>query len=593
MNIPRPQRWDRPFASDMGEAAVDRLLAIPPFNQMDPERFPDSIPLRGILRNDSRIRRYYDGDIIIREGDYENSAYLILSGQVHAVIDAANPLPAAYLGRREPQPKSVFSAFAQWWENPETVEKRDLSLYQGLDVNKRGEGLETRIFLQDVPAILERHTTARLFAGQLEQGDVFGELAAMGRIPRTATIFAEGEVELLEIDWQGLRDIRRYDEAFREHIDTLYRKRGAEEALRSTWLFTHLAHASAPENCPCEKCVAMNKIVESTLLETYGSFEWHRSYKQMVEATAADRLEYEPIIAEEGDYINGLILIRTGFARLSKRFGHGHRTVSYIGRGHIYGFDEIANNWRSGNQAPLQHTLRAVGYVDVIVIPTAIIEEYVLGPDRNQPRLPRQFLPPPIKSTASDTQVSKRAQSGKAIGEDMLEFLVEQRFINGTQTMVIDLDRCTRCDDCVRACASTHENNPRFIRHGPKIGHHMVANACMHCVDPVCMIGCPTGAIHRDQLEGQVVINDATCIGCGMCANSCPYDNIRMVDIRDAHGNFILDEMTGTSIAKATKCDLCVDQPSGPACQSACPHDALIRIDLHNDSGLFADWLGR
>jgi hypothetical protein len=153
----------------MGEAAVDRLLAIPPFNQMDPERFPDSIPLRGILRNDSRIRRYYDGDIIIREGDYENSAYLILSGQVHAVIDAANPLPAAYLGRREPQPKSVFSALAQWWENPETVEKRDLSLYQGLDVNKRGEGLETRIFLQDVPAILERHTTARLLRDSLSR----------------------------------------------------------------------------------------------------------------------------------------------------------------------------------------------------------------------------------------------------------------------------------------------------------------------------------------------------------------------------------------------------------------------------------------
>ena len=60
----------------------------------------------------------------------------------------------------------------------------------------------------------------------------------------------------------------------------------------------------------------------------------------------------------------------------------------------------------------------------------------------------------------------------------------------------------------------------------------MVANACMHCVDPVCMIGCPTGAIHRESIEGQVVINDRTCVGCATCANSCPYDNIQMVEIR-------------------------------------------------------------
>ena len=118
----------------------------------------------------------------------------------------------------------------------------------------------------------------------------------------------------------------------------------------------------------------------------------------------------------------------------------------------------------------------------------------------------------------------------------------------------------------------------------------MVANACMHCSDPVCMIGCPTGAIHRTSMEGQVVINDATCIGCATCANSCPYDNIRMVDIRDANGNFILDEETNRPIVKASKCDLCVDQMEGPACQRACPHDALRRVDMR-DLRPIVDWL--
>lgn len=162
----------------------------------------------------------------------------------------------------------------------------------------------------------------------------------------------------------------------------------------------------------------------------------------------------------------------------------------------------------------------------------------------------------------------------------LLEFLVENRFINGTQTMMIDLDRCTRCDDCVRACAATHDNNPRFIRHGQKYDHWMIANACMHCLDPVCMIGCPTGAIGRDLESGNVTINDKTCIGCSTCANSCPYDNIRMVEIRDRAGRPLVDEQKALPIIKATKCDLCADQSGGPACQRACPHDALVRIDL-------------
>jgi Fe-S-cluster-containing hydrogenase component 2 len=174
----------------------------------------------------------------------------------------------------------------------------------------------------------------------------------------------------------------------------------------------------------------------------------------------------------------------------------------------------------------------------------------------------------------------------------MLDFLADHRFFNGTETMLINLDRCTRCDDCVRACASSHDNNPRFIRQGPKHDHIMVANACMHCVDPVCMIGCPTGAIARDAESGTVRINDSTCIGCSTCANSCPYSAIRMVEIREPGGAFYVDEATQLPILKATKCDLCAGQLTGPACQAACPHDALIRVDMKNFASL-GNWVAR
>jgi Fe-S-cluster-containing hydrogenase component 2 len=120
----------------------------------------------------------------------------------------------------------------------------------------------------------------------------------------------------------------------------------------------------------------------------------------------------------------------------------------------------------------------------------------------------------------------------------------------------------------------------------------MVAHACMHCVDAVCLIGCPTGAIHRELETGEVQIDDSTCIGCGTCARSCPYDNIVMVEIADQAGRRLVDSDTGTAIRRATKCDLCTDQWGGPACQRACPNDALVRLDMSDREGLAA-WLRR
>ena len=220
-----------------------------------------------------------------------------------------------------------------------------------------------------------------------------------------------------------------------------------------------------------------------------------------------------------------------------------------------------------------RHSLRAIGYVDVLFIPTATVEKYIFP--QWDPEVLDQLV---AKELAA--QPSPEDGGEDSLPDDILEFLVENRTINGTATMLIDMERCTRCDDCVRACASTHENNPRFIRNGPLVGGVMVANACMHCVDPVCMIGCPTGAIHRETLQGQVVINDDTCIGCSTCANSCPYHNIHMVPVRNEDGEPILDESTKAPIQKATKCDLCVEQLGGPACARACPHDAMIRADM-------------
>lgn len=570
----RPQRWDNPFDSNMTDALVDRILGIPPFSRMDPSRFSLAAPLRDIIRNDTRMVQYQPGDIVVREGDYGNSAFFIVNGALRVVLDH---MPPAALGRREKKRKGVFEVLSQAFNARKGIEARDLEAYAGSSQGKgwRGAGASTHVFLQDIPGILNEHKTVRL-----EAGEFFGEIAALGRIPRTATVFADGQAELLEIRWQGLRDLRSRVDELKHHIDQLYRERSLKIHLRETPLFHHLSEE------------VLTEIADQTIFETYGNFDWHTSYKSLAEASAAHRLDHEPIIVEEGQYPNGLLLIRSGFGRVSERFGHGHRTRAYLGRGHLFGLDELVHNWREDTQIPFRNTLRALGYVDVLVVPASVIERHVLGPNRDRPLVPTDLLPQPVSPTPVPLTLEQESKSQTA--DLVVELLVENRFINGTATMVINLDRCTRCDDCVRACASTHDNNPRFIRQGRQFGRYMIANACMHCADPVCMIGCPTGAIHRNALEGQVVINDATCIGCATCANSCPYNNIQMVEIRNKEGAFVLDQQTHTPIMKATKCDLCADQViGGPACQRACPHDALRRMDLHNSPESLVDWIVR
>jgi Fe-S-cluster-containing dehydrogenase component/CRP-like cAMP-binding protein len=571
--VERPQRWDAAFDPEMTDAAVDRLLSISPFREMDPERFSKRTPLREILKNDSRIRRFRNGEIIVRQGDYGTSAFLILSGTTRVVLEP--DLPMSLLGRQSPVKKGIFRTLAQVWSSrrpPESFKPAQLRHDAALG-SRQNENAEVRVFLQDLPRVLDQHRTDRLAAG-----DFFGEIAALSRMSRTSTIFADSDdAELLEIRWQGLRDLMRYDDALKTHINLIYRERALSSYLRATPLFLHL------------NAKQLDQLAAQIEFATFGDYDWSGEYKRLAQAGTV-RPEREPVIVQEGDYPNGVILLRAGFARVSEKFGAGERTLNYVGAGQSFGFREIAHNWRKPDQpVNYQHSLRAIGYTHLLVVPTRAMEQIVL-PTIPQGELPDLFSPE-TDNPLSLPDEKMSSQPVQNIGGEILEFLTENRFFNGTATMVIDLCRCTRCDDCVRACASTHDNNPRFLRHGPSSGRLMIANACMHCADPVCMIGCPTGAIHRESFAGQVVINPVTCIGCKACANNCPYDAIRMVDVRDENGEFMLAEDL-KPISKATKCDLCVENHGGPACQRACPHGALERMDL-NDLGALADWMKR
>jgi len=167
---------------------------------------------------------------------------------------------------------------------------------------------------------------------------------------------------------------------------------------------------------------------------------------------------------------------------------------------------------------------------------------------------------------------------------------MSQSLYQGQSLLVLDLTKCTRCDECTRACVAQHGEEShgvpltRLLREGLRFGDNLIATSCRSCKDAYCMIGCPVDAIHRGRHQ-QIVIEDH-CIGCGLCANNCPFGNIWMapnlnnkIEMTDPEDP---EKSEWIARPKAATCDLCdAEGKEGkpkPRCVHACPHDAAHRM---------------
>src|SRR5947207_216717 len=190
-----------------------------------------------------------------------------------------------------------------------------------------------------------------------------------------------------------------------------------------------------------------------------------------------------------------------------------------------------------------------------------------------------------LEPVAEARMVATKSQTAPA-GLDLDDFL-NQGLFEAQNLLLIDLDNCTRCDACVRACAQAHDGVSRLLRDGLRYEHFLVATTCRTCRDPLCMTQCPVGSIRRkDNLE--IIIED-WCIGCSKCAELCPFGNINMhpvefmEEVKDAqaapaNGAAPKPAAAPKKTFKAATCDLCTDL-SMPSCVYACPHDAARRVD--------------
>jgi protein NrfC len=147
--------------------------------------------------------------------------------------------------------------------------------------------------------------------------------------------------------------------------------------------------------------------------------------------------------------------------------------------------------------------------------------------------------------------------------------------------LVYDSRICLGCQSCMFMCSLAHEGeaNPslsriQIIRDAPsftKYPYDVTMSVCRQCVAPLCVQNCPTGACHVEPQYGNVrMIDEAKCIGCRRCINSCPHRPHRTV--------------WNPVKRKSTKCDLCANTPywiqnGGPAgaqaCVTSCPAKAI------------------
>lgn len=163
------------------------------------------------------------GDVVLREGDYGNSAFLTVEGQVRVVL---KNLPRRSLGRPAARNRGWLATL---WQLVELAQVSRSASCGAASKNSGAMRSSSHLFAGCSAVLLGPDDTVLLSAGE-----VFGEMAALARSPRTATVVSEGPSTLLEIRWQGLRELLRADPAWKSHVDRLYRQNSLRVHLRET-----------------------------------------------------------------------------------------------------------------------------------------------------------------------------------------------------------------------------------------------------------------------------------------------------------------------------------------------------------------------
>jgi Fe-S-cluster-containing dehydrogenase component len=163
--------------------------------------------------------------------------------------------------------------------------------------------------------------------------------------------------------------------------------------------------------------------------------------------------------------------------------------------------------------------------------------------------------------------------------------------------MIVDIDKCIGCGNCVRACSNENHVPPGYFRtwveryqvgedqqpmvdspNGaidgfPPSTHtgvksFFVPKLCNQCEHSPCVQVCPVGATFVSP-DGVVLVDGNYCLGCRYCVQACPY------------GCRYLHPDTRT-VDKCTLCYHRITQGLTTACCENCPTGARQLVDFKN-----------
>jgi len=420
---------------------------------------------------------------------------------------------------------------------------------------------------------------------EIPAGVQFGEMSVLAGMPRTATIRApQGEpVQILEVQRPALRLLRKLPK-FGEVLDTTYRRNGRATTIQDIGEATQLSKE------------AISQLEAISKFKVFGK---------------------NHVLFRAGDRVKHLYVLKSGWAKLTPmkvtrqltpaedRLDNWNAKAAeaYFGPSHCFGVEAIT---RDGNW---EQTCTLMGRTEVL--------EISLSHLRKHPELREILLLAFTGMAAPDNPNEGRQPLPIAKAQ---EALIETGLVDATNLLVMDMDMCVRCGNCSMACHQVHGQS-RLLRRGVHIERPVALEAkssfqsllspsvCMHCQDPECLTGCPTGAIGRFP-GGQVDINPSTCIGCGDCATQCPYNAISMIPRKagkieaattgwqswfDLKPDPLPPAVEQTDDLLAVKCNLCQGTTLNPtdkagketakrkaySCEENCPTGALLRVDPH------------
>src|SRR5262245_642006 len=444
----------------------------------------------------------------------------------------------------------------------------------------------------------------RAKVAEIPSGVQFGEMSVLAGTQRNATVRApkDQSIQVLEVQRPALRLLRKLP-TFGQTLDAAYRKHGRANLIQEIAKITELSKEAISQ------------------LEGISKFRVFAKNHALFRA---------------GELANKLYVLKSGWARLTPktqlmniangagaanggnpaRNWNSKSVETYVGPSHCFGVDAIT---RDGEW---EYTCTLMERSEVLEISISKL--------RQQPEL-RETLLLAFSGMAIPTESKAWLESREpAPVARAQEDLIETGLVDATNLLVMDMDLCVRCGNCSMACHQIHGQS-RLVRRGIHINRPvglkknssyqsvLAPEVCLHCKDPECLTGCPTGAIARFS-DGQVDIDYKTCIGCADCATQCPYNAISMIPRKAGAGDKgkqgdkekgkkggrenangrgkwkgwlglaaepLPPAVEQTDDLLAGKCNLCAGTPLNPegvkrpaySCEESCPTGALLRVD--------------